>query len=153
MALFPISISAQMQDKSIGINMTTEYGSENQEFQDVLTFMKIDYYKTQFIGTNLKGKNYSLIVKEIWDEKIQKIDTIVNSAKEEYLNTLQSDTLRLRVTAKKVSEKKLKINFRFPQFSNERTYDATESDDYSLRDPGTEVDIKIGKSFYAFAYI
>lgn len=153
LTLLPMLTFAQMKEKNIGIKMTTEYGSENQEFQDILTFMKIDYYKTKFVGAELKGKNYSLIVKEIWDGKVKTIDTIVNTSNDKYLKPIDSDTLSLKVTAKKTSEKKLKVNFRFPQFGNERTYEATESDDYSLRDVGINVKIEIGKPFYAFAYI
>jgi hypothetical protein len=153
LTLIPILTFAQTNKKENVIKMTTEYGSENQEFQDILTFQRIDYYKTKFSGADLKGKNYSLIVKEVWKGKIKKIDTIINSAKEKYISPIKSETFNIRVTSKKVSEKKLKVNFRFPGFGSELTYKATKSDEYSLRDVGTKIKIKYGNSFYAFAYI
>lgn len=136
-----------------GIKMTTEYGSKNPEIHDILTFDGIDYYKVQFIGEELKGKHFSLITKKLWDGKITEIDTIVNSAKMTGMPPIQSDTLKFKVTAKKFTENKLKVFFRFERFGNERMYDATESFDYSLRDTGKQMEIEIGKPFPAFAYI
>lgn len=65
----------------------------------------------------------------------------------------KTDTLFLKVYAKKTDEPKLKLWFRFPQFGLERKYDAIHSDDYSLRDVGLSEDIRYGENFYAFAYI
>jgi len=152
LTLFPIMAFSQMKTEN-GIKMTTEYGSENQELQDILTFEKIDYYKVQFTGADLKGKDFYLLAKKMWDGKIKEVDTIVNTAKNERMLPIKSDTLNLRVTAKKSSENKLKLVFRFPQFGNEKTFEATSSNDYSLRDVGTNVDIEIGKEFSAFVYI
>ena len=148
--LFPVVGFSQSNNE---ITMTTDYGSDNQELQDILTFEKIDYYHVEFAGTNLKGKNFSLISKEVWNGEVTKIDTIANTAKSERMQAIPNDTLRLRVTGKKTFADELKLLFRFPQFGSERTYKATKSDDYSLRDVGTQLPIEIGKNFYAFAYI
>jgi hypothetical protein len=148
--LFPLITFSQMDN---GIKMTTEYGSENQDLQDILTFEKIDYYKVYFTGSDLKDKNFYLIVKELWDGVITNIDTIANTSKNERLKTIADDTFNLRVTAKKMPNKKLKLLFRFPQFGVEKTYRATDSDDYSLRDVGTKLKIEYDKEFSAFAYI
>jgi hypothetical protein len=150
---YPLLTFAQTEESKCIIKMKTESGSENQELQDILNFEKIDYYKTEFIGADLKGKHYSLVVKEIWDGKVKHIDTILNTANNKYLKPLHSDTLSLRVIAKKTAEKKLKINFRFPQIGIEKTFEATRSDHYSLRDFGTRITIESNKPFYAFAYI
>ena len=152
LTFIPILTFSQVKKES-GIKMTTEYGSENQELQDILTFEKIDYYKVQFTGTELKDKNYYLLVKKMWNGKIKEIDTLVNTSKNERMLPIKSDTLNIRVTAKKSSENELKLIYRFPQFGIERTFEATTSDDYSLRDVGTNIEIKSGKEFSAFAYI
>ncbi len=152
LTFIPILTFSQSKKES-GIKMTTEYGSENQELQDILTFEKIDYYKVQFTGTELKDKNYYLLVKKMWNGKIKEIDTLVNTSKNERMLPIKSDTLNIRVTAKKSSENELKLIYRFPQFGIERTFEATNSDDYSLRDVGTNIEIKSGKEFSAFAYI
>ncbi|SDT03626.1 hypothetical protein [Winogradskyella sediminis] len=152
LTLLPILAFSQTKSES-GIKMTSEYGSENQELQDIMNLENIDYYKVKFIGDDLKGKNFQLIVKEMWNGKIKEVDTVVNTSKNERMLPIKSDTLNLRVTAKKSSENELKLVFRFPQFGNEKTFKATSSDDYSLKDVGTNMDIEIGKEFSAFAYI
>jgi len=54
----------QVDDES-GIKMISDYSSDNSEIRDILNFEKIDYYKLKFVGSELIGKDYSLIVKEI----------------------------------------------------------------------------------------
>ncbi len=136
-----------------GIKMITEYGSKNQELHDVLTFEGIDNYNVQFIGEELSGKHFSIIVKNLWDGRITKIDTIVNTANMKGMPPIQSDTLKFKVTAKKFTKDNLKVFFKFDRFGNERMYDAIDSFDYSLRDTGRQMEIKIGEPFPAFAYI
>jgi len=142
----------QVDDES-GIKMISDYSSDNSEIRDILSFEKIDYYKLKFVGSKLIGKDYSLIVKEIWNGEIKKTDTLVNTAKHERMEKLSFDTLNLKVIAKKTPDDKLKMNFRFSRFGIERKFDAIDSDDYSLRDIGTKMEIEPGKEFYALAYI
>lgn len=77
MIFYPLLAFAQTEESKSIIKMKTESGSENQELQDIINFEKIDYYKTEFIGADLKGKHYSLVVKEIWNGKVKHIDTIL----------------------------------------------------------------------------
>ena len=149
LTLFPLGLFGQV--KAGKIEMTTEFGSKNQELQDLLTFENIDYYKVRFKGEDLKGKHFSVAVKTLWDGRITRIDTIINTAKA--MPPIQTDTLTFKVTAKKNALNSLKVLFRFPLFGNERLYEASDSYDYSLRDIGTKMDIEIGKAFPAFAYI
>lgn len=149
LTLFPLGLFGQV--KAGKIEMTTEFGSENQELQDLLTFENIDHYKVRFKGKDLKGKHFSVAVKTLWDGRITRIDTIINTAKE--MPPIQTDTLTFKVTAKKNALNSLKVLFRFPLFGNERLYEASDSYDYSLRDIGTKMDIEVGKAFPAFAYI
>ncbi|NER17418.1 hypothetical protein [Spongiivirga citrea] len=135
------------------VKMTTEYSTENQELSDLLYFEKIDFYKVQFIGKEITRKDYVLICKEMWDGAVRRIDTIVNTSNFKKIPKTTSDTLNLKVYAKRTDESKLKLWFRFPNFGFERKYEATQSDDYSLRDVGVSESIAYGKNFYAFAYI
>lgn len=135
------------------INMTTTYGSKIPELRDVLNFENIDYFNVQFSGNELKGKDYLLIVKELWDGEVKDTDTLVNTSENKRLNALASSDLKFTVTAKKSGESTLKIQFKFPQFGMTKSYKATNSEDYSLRDVGTNLVIEEGKSFAAFAYI
>ncbi|QGY46623.1 hypothetical protein GM418_24070 [Maribellus comscasis] len=152
LSFFPLIVYGQTGSET-EIKMTTEYCSENPELQDILTFENIDYFKVKVTGKELKGKFFSLVVKELWDGQVSKTDTLINTAKKGGLFPIQSDTLAFKVTAKKMNSDKLKVFFRFPQFGNVRLFEATDSYDYSLRDIGTKMDIKIGQEFPAFAYI
>lgn len=144
------SVKTKAEEK---IKMTTFYGSTNRELQDILFFEGIDQYTVQFVGKELKNKHFKVIAKSVWDGKITKTDTIINTSNVSKTSLIQSDTLSFKVLEKKVMEDKLKVNFSFKQFSNQRMYDATNSLDYSLRSIGDKMSIEIGKPFPAFAYI
>ena len=135
------------------IVMLSDYSSENTEIRDILHFEGIDYYKLKFVGSELMGKDYSLVAKEIWKGELKKTDTLFNTAKNKRMEKLSTDSLSLKVIAKKTFDSKLKMTFIFPEFGFERKFDATTSDDYSLRDIGTHVKIEPGKKFYALTYI
>lgn len=135
------------------VKMTTEYSSENQDVSDILQFENIDLYKTKFVGKDINQKNYVLLCKEVWNGKIKKTDTIIDTSKYPSRPKAKSDTINLKVIAKHTEETKLKLWFRFPEFGINRKYDAIKSDDYSLRDVGISEEIKYGENFYAFAYI
>lgn len=135
------------------VKMTTEYLSENQDTSDLLEFENIDFYKVQFIGKNITDKNYVLIAKEMWDGKVKSTDTIIDTSKYPKTSESKSDTLKLKVIAKRTYEPKLKLSFRFPKFKINKKYDAIMSDDYSLRDTGIGESIVYGKNFYAFTYM
>ncbi|WP_228237926.1 hypothetical protein [Allomuricauda sp. M10] len=152
LVLLPLFASGQSKLDG-AIQMKTEYGSTNQEIQDILSFEGIDYYHVQFIGEALKGKHVSIIAKKLWDGEITEIDTIVNTAKITGMPPISSDTLKFKITGKKFTQDQLKVFFRFERFGNNRMYEAMDTFDYSLRDIGTQIDIEIGKPFPAFAYI
>lgn len=116
---FPILTFSQMKMKS-EIKMTTQYGSEIQELQDILTFEKIDYYKAQFTGADLKGKDFYLLVKKMWNGNVKEVDTIINTAKNQRMSPIDSDIFNFRVIAKKSSENELKLIFNFPHFRTEK---------------------------------
>lgn len=58
-----------------------------------LRFEGIDYYAIKFTGTGLMGKDYSLVVKEIWGRLIKQTDTILYTSTNSMLEKLSSDTL------------------------------------------------------------
>lgn len=147
-----MTASAQESGLSL-IQMKSDSYSENRTITDLMRFDNIDYYTTKFTGAALKGKEYYLVAKEIWDGKVRKIDTIFNSATNSYIGKIENDSVNLRVMAGKSSDKSLKIKFLFDRFEIQKEYKSTRSEDYSLRDFGTHFPIVSGKPFYAFAYI
>ncbi|WP_405211475.1 hypothetical protein [Dokdonia sp. Asnod2-E02] len=135
------------------IKMVTSYSSPNKEISDLLQFENIDYYGVNFIGEDISTQDYILIAKEMWNGKLKTVDTLVNTAKYTMRPNEKSDTLKLKVLAKKTFEPKLKLSFKFPGMVLTRKFDAIQSDNYSLRDIGVKEQISFNENFYAFAYI
>lgn len=141
------------QSDSSEIKMISEYGSKNKEINNLLLFQNIDYYNVKFVGKDLKQKYFSVLAKEIWDGKIKNIDTIINSKTNSKMSVIGYDTLTLTLFGSKTENNKLKLFFRFPIVGINRVYKATHSNDYSLREIGTDIKIENNKYFPAFAYI
>lgn len=135
------------------IKMSATYSAEDSDLRDILSFEKIDYFKINFTGKKLIGKNYSLIVKEIWDGNITNSDTLINTSIDERLNRLSNDTLSFKIVGKKTLQGQLKLLLIFQKFRITKEYKATLSNDYSLRVIGDKMRIEPNKLFYALAYI
>ncbi|RKS21948.1 hypothetical protein CLV94_2583 [Flavobacterium endophyticum] len=150
---FPFFTATAQENALPPIKMKSDSYSENKALTDVMRFDNMDYYTTKFTGAALKGTEYYMVAKEIWDGKVKKTDTIFSSATNSYIGKIENDSLNLTVIAKKSSDKSLKIKFLFDRFEIQKEYKSMRSDDYSLRDFGTHFPIVSGKPFYAFAYI
>lgn len=138
------------------LKMNVDYASENPEIADILQFEGINYIKTKFSGTDLKGKSYHLTVKEIWDGKVVRDTTVFDSKTMQYERFRKiNDTVFTLKTISKREGKKLRMTFKFPGFNFTKVYDAIESDDYSLRNIADEskMEIAYNKKFYLLAYI
>jgi hypothetical protein len=142
----------QQESTDADIKMISEYGSNNFEVTNILQFQNIDYFRVKFVGRRLKGKYFMMYCKEMWDGKLKNIDTLINSKRNKRVGQIQGDTLSLTAFGNRV-ESKLKLFFRFPMVGLNKKYDAIVSDDYSLRDIGTDIKIKTNVAFPAFAYI
>ncbi|WP_179338244.1 hypothetical protein [Winogradskyella ludwigii] len=140
-----------------GLKMETEYASDIEEVSDILSFEGIDYMRLKFSGEQLKGKSYRLSVKEIWDGKIVS-DTAVMDSRSigvKQFETLSDTVFKMKVISKHTEDNKLKMTFKFPRFSVNKTYEAIDSENYSLRNLADESNLEISynKSFYLLAYI
>lgn len=140
-----------------GLKMETEYASSNEELRDVLFFEGIDYLKIKFSDKALSNKSYKLTVKEIWDGKIKSETVIVDSKTigVKQMETINDSVFKMKVISKHTNENKLKMTFKFPRFSVTKTYDATVSSDYSLRNLADEsnLDISYNNPFYLLSYV
>ena len=145
-------VSGQAKSSTADIKMISEFGSKNFEVTNILQFQNIDYFRVKFAGQKLKGKYFSMLCKEMWDGEVRKVDTLINSKTNTRVGQIKEDTLSLTVFGNRI-DNKLKLFFRFPMVGLNKKYDAIISDDYSLRDIGTDMKIKINESFPAFAYI
>lgn len=154
------TLNAQKNDvdfnNTSGLKMETEYGSDNSEVNDLLSFQGIDYMKVDFSGKDLKGKSYHITVKEIWNGKIINDTTVFDSKTIgiKQFETINDSILSMRIIARHTGNN-LRVKFKFPRFSVTKDYDATSSEDYSLRNLADESNLQIGydKKFYFLAYI
>jgi len=137
---------------SQNIKMTTK-NVQSDELSDLLNFEDINYYNISFAGDSLIGKDYLIISKEIWNGVITKVDTIMDSSNNKRLDKIASNLFEFKVWSKKTEDNYLKMKFDFPGVHPRRKYRAIDTDDYELRDFGVSLDIKVGKEFYALAYI
>ena len=152
LALIQVCILISVFSFSQEIKMTTKNVHSN-DLSDLLDFEDIQHYKISFIGDSLIGKDYLIVSKELWNGVITKVDTILDSSKNDRLLKIDSNSFGFNVWSKKTEDNFLKVKFDFPRVHLRRKYRAIDTDDYSLRDYGIFMDIKAGKKFYALAYI
>ncbi|NJI72729.1 hypothetical protein HCX49_05885 [Sphingobacterium kitahiroshimense] len=148
--LLPLSIYAQIFNN---IKMESSYGAQNNELKDLMTFNQIEQYNVSFIGEQIRGKHFKILSKEIWDGKIKKVDTLINTSNLNGVGTIDTDTLRFKIIGQKYLQNKLKVFFRFEKFGVQRLYNATKSDNYSLGDFSGQFTIVPGQFFPIFNYI
>lgn len=145
------------QTSNNSLKIISEFSSVNVEMRNILEFENIDYYKIKFIGNKLKNKSYQLSVKEVWDGKIVSDSVLINSKDLPFKQhqAINDSILDLTVISKLTDDKKLKMWFKFKQFSISREFKALDSDDYSLRNIAEESNMTIGynKKFYLLTYI
>lgn len=134
------------------VKMSTIHPKEKY-LKKLLSFQNVEMYDVIFSGKELKGKNYAIIIKDIWNGKIKTTDTLINSATLQYIGPITSDSLKFTVVAGKSAEKKIKVNFNFDRFSLSKEFKSINSTDYSFRSFGTQLPIEYEKPFYAFAFI
>lgn len=157
---------AQVKDATIitkisvpqaGLKMTSTYGFKETEMLDWMRFERIDYYQIKFVGADLKTKNYTISVKEIWNGKARSESTVISSKdlKENGLDLVGDTVLTMKVMGKLTADKKLKLSFMFPRFSTTKEYKALNSSEYSLRNLADESKLPIGygEKFNFMAYI
>lgn len=147
------SNSHAQQAPAGSIVMTTTVMSDNKEIADIMRFNEMEYYTVKLSGSSIKGKNYYIAIKEVWNGKIKNTDTIFTSKQEGFSRFKpEKDTLSFRVATTKKGDKKLRMDFYFDGFGLSREYKCTKSNNYSLRDSGTRIAIEPNLPFYAFAY-
>lgn len=137
--------------------MTSDYSSDNSELRDILQFEGIEYLKLSFKSNKLADKSYLLTVKEIWDGKVTSDSTIIDSKEMpfEQLQKINDSVFKIKIISKLTSDNKLKMEFKFPRFSTTKSFEAINSEDYSLRNVAetSKTEIKFGEKFYLLAYI
>lgn len=128
------SFVVKAQEKTI--LLTTNYGSDNVEINDILRFQGIETNLLTFKGKGLKGKDYILLIKEFSNGSLTKIDTVVNSKSSNYISSIKADEFKIKYFVKTEKQGKgIKMLFKMPRFSITKNYAVKKSeDDYALHD-------------------
>lgn len=125
------TLNAQKND----IKLQTKYGSDNKELHSLLRFQEVETIKLTFTGDDLKGKNYRLLVKEFTNGSLAKTDTIMDTAKFDYIEAINDTIFEFKYYVKTQVNNTIKMNFMFDRFSTPRLYDIKVAEDkYALHD-------------------
>jgi hypothetical protein len=145
-------ITAQQNE----IKLETNYGSKSKEILDILRFEGIETVHLKFSGKHLNGKTYVFLIKEFSNGKLDRLDTIINSKKNEYISAINSEKFELKYFVKTRLDNVIKMTVRAPRFSVTRKYNVKKSEDnYALHDflgSKKSLPIKVGKPTYVLGY-
>jgi len=149
-----ISLGATNAQQS-EIELTTKYGSDNKEVHDLLRFQNVEVIALKFSGTDLKGKDYRLLVKEFSNGVLAKTDTIVSSKADNYLTPIEKAEFQFKFYVKTQLNNKVKMESQFSRFYNTKRYDIKPSKDkYALHDfvKANKLVIKPNQPTYIMGY-
>lgn len=136
--------------------MTNNYGSENQEIQDLMDFENIYIEQLNFESENLNGKYYQINLEEYKNGKHIKTFTLFDGSETEYFK-IDSNKESIKLFFK-LSDGKLKTYIRGKKFGSKKSYFklSSNSDKYVLKDffgSKKELSIDLQKKNAVFAII
>tara|TARA_R110000868_G_scaffold396093_1_gene668144 strand:+ start:1323 stop:1934 length:612 start_codon:yes stop_codon:yes gene_type:complete len=116
------------------IKMTNNYGSQNQEIQDLMDFEKIYTEQLNFESESLKGKYYQVNIEEFKNGKFSKTTCLFDGSETDYFK-IDSNIESLKFFFK-LSDGKLKTFIRGKKFGSKKSYFKlnSEADEYALKD-------------------
>lgn len=106
---------------SSDIIMRNEYGGESPDLLSVLRFEDIGLSKMIFSGSDLKGKDFQISIKQYVKGKLFKQEVVFDSKEDEYFK-IKSDKFIFRILTKITAEHTAKFDFQFNGFSKGREY-------------------------------
>jgi hypothetical protein len=138
------------------IKMTSNYGSENNEIQDLIDFENIFIEKLNFQSEILKGKHYIINLEEFKNGKLIKTSILFDGSETDYFK-IGNDKESLNFLFK-LNDGKLKIYIRGKKFGSKKSYFKLKSsaDTYALKDffgSNEEINIELNKRTAVFAII
>jgi len=138
------------------IKMTSNYGSENSEIQDLIDFENIFIEKLNFKSQLLKGKSYVIDIEEYKKGKLVKTSILFDGTESTFFK-VDTDSVSIKFLFK-LSDQKLKTYIRGERFGSKKSYFklSTDSDKYALKDffgTNEEINIELNKKTAVFAII
>lgn len=138
------------------IKLTSQYGAKNKEVFELMRFEGIESNLLTFSGKELKGKNYTLLLREFTNGVLTETDTLIDSKSSEYIPVIKTDSLKLNFFFKTENNNTVKMHIKAPRFTITKKYDIKKSEDeYALHDflgSKASLSIKKGKPTYVLGY-
>jgi hypothetical protein len=151
-ALISLSSITAQQD----VRLKTDYGSDNKELQELMRFQGIEKIRLRFEGAHLKGKHYAFVIKEFTNGRLAQVDTLAASAKDAYIQPVQSNTFKVDVMVQTRLDHTVKFYARFDRFSVHKIYDIEKPEDaYALHDflgPKDSYEVPLETATYVLGY-
>lgn len=138
------------------VRMTSNYGSDNQEIQDLSDFENIYTEQLKFESENLKGKYYQINLEEFKNGKRIKNTMLFDGSETDYFK-IKSDHVLLKFFFK-LSDGKLKAYIRGEGFGSKKSYFPliSDSDSYTVKNffgNKKELSVDVQKKIAVFAII
>lgn len=127
------------------------------DLQQLMYFEGISLERLKIRSAALKGKNFSILIKEFKNGKLIRTETAFNSNEDEYFR-IKSDTLEFSVISKMSDTSEFRLQFQFPGFSSARKFRVSprDKDTFALKNffgPKTQLPIDPKGTNYFLAYM
>lgn len=116
------------------VKMTSTYGSENRDIQDLLDFENVFVEKLDFLGDQLKGKSYVINIAEYRAGKLVGTTPLFDGTETSYFKIKENqESIKFMF---KMSDGKLKTYIRGAKFGSKKSYFTLVDtpDKYALKD-------------------
>ncbi len=154
--LFFFAIITNFATAQNTIKMTNNYGSENNEIQDLIDFENIYIEQLNFESEKLKCKFYVITLEEFKNGKLVNSSTLCGGSETDYFKIgTAKESIKFLF---KLSDGKLKTYIRGQKFGSKKSYFKlnSDSDKYALKDffgSKEELNLELNKKNAVFAII
>lgn len=136
--------------------LTFDHSPLQEDFQSLIQFEKISYYRMAFAGDALTGKSFELRVKRFDKGKLTLNWLQMDSSELGALGQVKDGKLSMKLMAK-ATDGSAKIDFQFPRFTSGKSFDAPKSKhEYVMKDflgAETKMTFEPMKETYFLAYL
>ena len=115
------------------VKMTTVYGTNNKEINELLFFQEIGIETVTFTSPSLVNKSYEIIIREYTGGKLANTKKLLDGFPADYLK-IDSTSTSLKFYTQ-IKDSKLILQIRMPHFvTGKRTFNLLTKDDYIVKD-------------------
>ena len=133
-SLLLLVLAANFSFGQNSVKVTSYYGSENNDIQNLIDFENIHFEQLNFEGKEIKEKQYKISLQEFKNGKLISKSILFDGLEDEYFK-IKSDKESLKFLFK-MADGKLKIYIRGSKFGSKKSYFKLKdnSDEYALKD-------------------